>query len=340
MNYKITRLMTLSGILIAMMNFTSCLKDATAPNLSPAAGTSATVGIRIDNSDGAVDGVGGGYSQSGKFNVFNRTVKFFPSPDTAKINVTVSYLGPDVAPQDIQVTLAVDAANLTAFNATGAFSGNWGFNVTQPNATDVWSIPTTVTIPKGQKEATVQVKLKNSLTLGQPYAMPIKISATSYGTVSTNQASVIYLFQRVNNYDGVYMVNGKLTDALGTYTGKYPKYVELMTYDANTVVMLDQNYGNFYYIMVNLATGGAANLSGIGFGFDASGNCTNVYSVAGGAPASPTFGTLATGATNKFTPQVNSYSPTPAFLINFTAVAARFNINDKFTYVSDRNDAN
>lgn len=340
MNYKITKLMTLSGILIAMMNFTSCLKDAKAPNLSPDAGTSATVGIWIDNSDGAVDGVGGGYSQGGKFNVFNRTIKFFPSTDTAKLNVTVAYLGPDVAPQDIQVTLAVDAANLAAFNTTGAFSGNWGFDVTQPNATDVWSIPTTVTIPKGQKQATVQVKLKNSIALGQPYAMPIKVSATSYGTVSTNQASAIYLFQRVNNYDGLYMVNGTVTDALGAYTGKYPKYVELMTYDANTVVMLDQNYGNFYYIITNLATGGASNLSGIGFRFDASANCTNVYSVSGGALVSPTFGTLASGAANKFTPQVNSYSPNPAFVINFTASAARFNINDKYTYVNDRNDAN
>ncbi|MBW7951741.1 MAG: DUF1735 domain-containing protein [Chitinophagaceae bacterium] len=335
MNYTIKRIMFFGGALLLMFNLTSCLKKTESPNVS---GAKPIVGLWIDQGLGAVDA--SGYNAGGKYNVYNRTVKCFPSPDTAYLDVKVSYLGGENAPQDIVVSLAVDNTLLTDFNAEGDFSANWGVDVTQPAAADVWSIPTSVTIPQGQKSGSVKIKLKNTLALAQPFAIPLKITNSSFGDVSANQSSAIYLFQKVNNYDGIYMITGKFTDAQGVYTGRYPKYVELLTDDDNTVVMLDQNYGNFYYIITNLASGGAANMSGLGYRFDnATGSCTNVCSVSGGSIANPNYGTLV-GTANKFAPQTLSYSPTPAFTVKFTASAGRYTIDDVFTYVSERNDAN
>lgn len=337
--YKIKKLTILGSILMLMFGLTSCLKNTDSPNVS---GAQPVIGLMMDYSDGSVEGEGGAYNNGGEFNVFNRTVKFYPSADTAYLDVTVSYLGSGNAPQDIQVSLAVDNDLLASFNAESSFQDYWGITADIPDASDIWSIPASVTIPKGQKSASVKIKLKNSLELGYPYAIPLKITQSSYGTVSTNQASAIYLFQHVNLYDGQYMVNGNLTDNTKTYTGSYPKYVEFWTMDDNTVIMYDRNYGNFYYIIANASTRAAANLSGVGFRFDATGKCTNVIGVAAntGAYTSLNFGTLASGASNQFTPQTVSYSPTPAFTVNFTASSGRFNINDKYTYVGERNDAN
>ncbi|MFL9485263.1 DUF1735 domain-containing protein [Chitinophagaceae bacterium LWZ2-11] len=330
----------------ATLIFASCMKDV-KPNLDPqnGSGSAATVGLDLS---GPADTY---YSSSAQtnaavtFNTYNSTVKFYPSKDTGYVKINVSYMGDGVAPQDITVTLAVDPATLTSFNANRAkysFYYNWGADATMPATADVWSIPTSVVIPKGKKSAQVTIKLKNTIGLGDPYVIPIVITATNYGTISGNMSHAAYIFQRVNNYDGLYMVNGSVTDAQNVYTGKYPKYVELITQDATTVSMLDQNYGYFYYLINSIATGGATNLSGTAFRFDATSNkCIAILSASSTSGATGgTFGTINPNGPNQFTTTTVSYDPTAAFKINYTASAGRFTINDTYTYVAERSDAN
>ncbi len=344
-NYFKNILTLLSGI--AVIGFSSCLKETTKPNLDPAVGTGSNAVVGLDQTDVA-DQNYSSFAQTSPtvvFNAYNKTVKFYPVTDTGYININVSYFGADVAPQDITLTLTVDATVLASFNNNTAYQSFyyfWGTNLTQPPSSSIWSIPTSVTIPKGSKTATAKIKLKNTIGLGNPYGIPITITGTNYGTIASNQKSAVYVFQGVNKYDGVYEVNGTFTDASSAYNGKYPKYVEFMTTDAQTVVMYDQLYAYFYYIINNISTGGATSLvsGGIGFRYNTTvDTCTGVLNGGNGSPGA-TYGTIVGGGPNKFSYQTVSYSSNPAFQIKYTSSAGRFTTNDSYTYVGERNDAN
>jgi hypothetical protein len=335
---------------IAVLSLASCMKSNMAPNLDPSVGTGASPTVGIDAS-GAAGGATSDFTYSSSaqdnptvnFNAYNMTVKFLPSaPDTGYVNINVTYYGSGTAPQDITITLAVDPAVLASFNDNSAFSDNWGAPATMPDPADIWSIPTSVVIPKGQKTAQVRVKLKKSLPLGQPYVIPLSITNVSPSmTVASNMEHAAYVFQKVNNYDGIFWINGSLTDAQNTYVGRYPQYVELITYDDNDVILLNANYGAFYYLATSAATGGAANLGAFGFQFDPTTNkCTSIMSFNTTTGALTPTGALVSGGPNQFTPTETTYDKNPAFLINYTISSGRYTINDKYTFVSDRTDAN
>src|ERR1700742_334969 len=70
-------------------------------------------------------------------------------PDTAGFNINIEYAGAEAtAPEDIKITLGIDTTALNAFNAQQ--STNY---IAPP--TDLYSIPTTATIPKGQRQITI-----------------------------------------------------------------------------------------------------------------------------------------------------------------------------------------
>ena len=204
---------------------------------------------------------------------FNTDLGSLAAGASATFNVNVSYSGGDVAPQDISVTLAIDAASLTLFNTQN------GTDYELPPA-DVFSFPTAVVIKKGTRLAQVQVTVNNSndFDFDANYAIPISIASASMGTLSSNFGKAFYSFSARNAYDGIYTMDetAPMVDATSTsLTGYYPLEMYLMTYTGNSVALYDGkgNYSKGYYHPI---LSGGTSVSGYGafspvFYFDNSG---------------------------------------------------------------------
>jgi hypothetical protein len=181
------------------------------------------------------------------------TVSFnvVPSVDYA---VHVNYSGPDNAPEDIQVTLAVDPQAMTDYND----DQDAHFELMPANVYDVdtW----TVTIPAGQKMATLNFQFfTDQFDLSKSYALPLKIVSVSSGTISGNYGTVLFGVVAKNKFDGRYMVSGTCVDANGLYKGDYPRTIDLQTVNSNTVRIYEVDWDYPNYIVVSIATGGGAN---------------------------------------------------------------------------------
>jgi hypothetical protein len=123
--------------------------------------------------------------------------------DTGSFPVNLQWTGAQLAaPRDITITLTIDTAALNNFNAST------GTNFALPP--DAYTFPTTVVIPKGGN--TVQVH--PSITAGahwdysKVYALPLHISGSSYGTVSSNYGTAIYTIVANNQFAGTYTTTG------------------------------------------------------------------------------------------------------------------------------------
>ncbi len=127
--------------------------------------------------------------------------------DTTSFWLNVDYAGHDKAPQDIQVTIDVDPSALTTYNTEHAVDNA---NYVAPPAGLVGaSFPLTVTIPRGELFGHLNIPIKmpaSGFDFGANYALPLKITATSVGTVSKNFGTVLYSLVARNAYDGVYSV--------------------------------------------------------------------------------------------------------------------------------------
>jgi hypothetical protein len=184
----------LGSVLLGMTALSSCLKDTVIPPSDPLGGSPSVVGF-LGTGDAA-------YALNGSVLYGQYTFSFAPFADTTGININVAYLGQGTPSQDIVVNLGVDAAALTAYNTnTGA-----GF-VLPP--TEVYSLPASVTIPKGKYNATARLVIKNvpQFDFSKKYALPVAItSATGSIGVSSNMGKAIYAFGIKNKYDGKYSV--------------------------------------------------------------------------------------------------------------------------------------
>jgi hypothetical protein len=104
------------------------------------------------------------------------TVPVAPSAD---LPVIINYTGIKGAPADTKVVLAIDNSYLPS-NRTAV-------------PTDWYEVPSfEVTIPKGQKTATLNIKLKTNLFDTKAYSLGVKIVSASSGTVSGNYSAGIY----------------------------------------------------------------------------------------------------------------------------------------------------
>ena len=118
----------------------------------------------------------------------------------ASFNVTVNYAGADVAPQDIVLEIGVDPSMVTRYNT------DQGTTYTAL-AANSYTVPTTVTIPKGQRSATFTVNLKpNMFDATKRNVLPIYIKSTSYGTVSGNYGMAILSLPVKSIWEGTYTV--------------------------------------------------------------------------------------------------------------------------------------
>jgi hypothetical protein len=161
-------------------------------------------------------------------------------------NAAVSYSGAHDAPQDITVEVGVaDAAVVTSYNTQNARA-----YVMLPS--NLYSLPVTkVVIPKGSRRVDFPINFPNPDQLyNKNYVLPLVIKSTSYGSISGNFHTMLYLLNGVNRYDGVYTLkyrfgaNDRSYD-LATTTWYYSD-VQLVTTSATTAVLRNLNAASPY----------------------------------------------------------------------------------------------
>jgi hypothetical protein len=164
-------------------------------NIDPSKGTPNIIEFENtgDNLAGASSKYPGFYSDLGSLK----------SGASAKFNLNVSYSGVDVAPEDITVNVAVDAATLTQYNTEN------GTNYVVP-PTAIFNLPASVVIKKGERISQSQITITNnsSFDFGVNYALPLKITSASKGVISSNFGKAVYAFGVRNIYDGHYSLKG------------------------------------------------------------------------------------------------------------------------------------
>jgi hypothetical protein len=226
----------------ALLAQTSCLKDVKGTT-DPSGSNSV---VEFQNSSIPV-------SYTSVYPQYNSSLIF--APDTAGFNVNVNYAGANNgAPQDIKVDLALDQDALDKFNA------DQQTNFVIPSS-DLYTMQTSVTIPRGKRDATIRVIINrtSNFDYGSAYALPLKISAASYGIVSSNFGTAMYTFSGRNKYDGTYSYTAELdgwgaygiADGEGSYT--LDNNIGVVTASATAVTTSDKDYGN---LLLAFTTGG------------------------------------------------------------------------------------
>jgi hypothetical protein len=141
-------------------------------------------------------------------------VKSYVAGESNKFDVTVSYSGTEVAPQDITLQVALDPAALAKFNTKAEADGNTSYEMLP---TDTYTLPTNLAlvIKKGERRATFTIDVKIPLTFdfNKEYALPLTIKSSTFGTISGNFGSVLYRVGAKNKYDGIYEVTGSVLRA-------------------------------------------------------------------------------------------------------------------------------
>ncbi|MFI5136234.1 MAG: DUF1735 domain-containing protein [Sphingobacteriales bacterium] len=230
--YIITTI-TLSATLLSL---SSCLKDDS--HFINFAGAGATIELPIE----AYDGIG---------NLIPEANNISSKPSILPTIVNVA--SPKPLSTALNVTLALDPAALTAYNAANGTT----YSILPPADYSVTNW--TVTIPANQREATLNVSLNTSLIdPSQIFVLPINIASAS-GQKINQYNTVLYAIQVKNAYDGQYTVTGTLTDVVApTITGAYPNTVNLITQSATTDAYYDTGNGYFHDIL----SGGVASVYG------------------------------------------------------------------------------
>lgn len=214
----------LPGILALLsLVMTSCLDDDMYA-LDPSRGSNVIEFLNVTTP---------GTDYNAKYLTF--TPKTFVSEPESEFMMGVNYAGPeDGAPSDITVTLSPNAAVATEL----------GYN--QLGST-LYTMPTSVTIKKGEKSVQFAVKVKTAqFDLTKKNGLAVSITNATYGTISGNNATAVFNLPVKNKYDGVYKINDGFVqrysapstpttgDALNGSLKGNPD-VSLVTVDANTV---------------------------------------------------------------------------------------------------------
>lgn len=194
--------------------------------------------------------------------------------DTSAVLVAVRLAADEPATEDIKVTL----------DTAGAYKA-----IIQPyndsNATHYTPVPAgrftlgpadlVVTIPKGQREGHLMIRVIPNNLVGGEYALGFRIKSVSNPEVkiSGNFNNLFVVVGVKNQYDGVYEMTGTLVDrVVATITGRYPEEIHLITTGANSVAMYYPVYHEYYH---PINSGGSLSVYGLYspvFNFDPTGN--------------------------------------------------------------------
>ncbi|RFZ82895.1 DUF1735 domain-containing protein [Mucilaginibacter terrenus] len=249
--------------------------------------------VEFYTTDGYISGVNDQYAVYAKQYVAG-------TPGT--FDVTVSYSGTDVAPQDITVEVGVDEAALAKYNTKAEANDEDGYELLPST---YYAIPTTtVVIKKGERRATfpVNVAITSTFDFSKSYALPLTIKSASMGTISGNFGSVLYSIGAKNKYDGRYTVTGTMVDLTNAaFTAKSPTGFDLYTITSSTAVMFDYGYAKTYGHRF-LSSGSDSYYGSFSpvFTFDDAGNITKVVNFYGQPASNGRSAQLDPSGQNKF----------------------------------------
>ena len=200
------QILIILSIIAASAALTGCLKDT--PNVD-FSGLKPIVEINSASSTSTANTL-----PSGLENFSNATLNFAVIDST--VTFTVNYASVNPPTSDVKVTVAVNDAARTAYNAgsTTQFS---------PFPAGSYSLPsTTATIKAGTRLATFTVNFYPSLLdPTQSYLLPITITDASGNTISGN-FNTIYFHQIGNPLAGVYNETGSRWNYVGTVSWAGP----------------------------------------------------------------------------------------------------------------------
>lgn len=234
------------------------------------------------------------------------------------------------ATSDVQVTLQVNNALVTAAGLT-------------PLPTSAYSISggMTITIPSGQKQATIQIIVPNASTLSATakYGLGLTISSVSGGyNIAQNSKNLLISFSVKNQYDGIYtVISGKVTrytapgapanDALsGSLVGNPD--VKLITSGPNSVTIpapATPNPGTIYW--ANGQNSQVAGIDGVSVTINPSTNAVTITS-AGNATLANWAGSAPGITYNRYDPATKTFYL--AFRWNPTANVREYEIVLKY----------
>lgn len=321
------------AFIFMLVGLTSCLKKADGVHDEETAGNVVEFANTGDNVASA----------SSKYPRFAIDLGKMNEGDQVSFNLNVSYSGKENAPQDITVNIALDQATLDLFNTQN------GTNYVAPGA-GIVEFPTSVVIKKGTRKTTAEIKVTRTpdFDFGVNYALPLKITSATTGTISGNFGNAVYSFAARNKYDGIYQVEAltPMTDVVApNLVGYYPVEMAMITYTGNSIYMYDINSyfspGAYHPIKNGTSPSAYGSFSPI-FYFDENGNITEVSNYygqeSGGLKRS---GVIDPSGVNKVT--FNADGTIASFEVkyimtqsNATPFAPRTYFHEKFTYTGDR----
>jgi len=205
------------------LGFTSCLKEHQM-NIDPSKSTSL---VAFENSGSNVAGASSVYPG------YYKDLGTLTNGQSSTFNINVGYSGTEAAPEDITVNFALDTAVLATYNAQN------GTNYIVP-AADVFSLPPSVVIKKGERMAQTQVKISvtDNFKFEDAYALPLAITSASNSSISSNFGKAVYSFGVRNIYDGHYSLKGytlRAADAVKTGNFVRSSGMDLQTVGATAV---------------------------------------------------------------------------------------------------------
>jgi hypothetical protein len=193
--------------------------------------------------------------------VYSITSKSLDAAAEISLPITVNYTGAAGAPQDITVTMGINASALTAYNTAQSTA-----YVALP--TTLYTVSsTTITIPKGTKTGTFELKIKTgSFDFTKSYALGVSIVSATAGTVSGNYGTGIFRIIAKNAYEASYTVTGWLFHPTAGRAINATKTLATAGAVTSTAAVGDLGGSNYY------------------FNFDVSGSTLTNYAAAGVTP--------------------------------------------------------
>jgi hypothetical protein len=153
-----------------------------------------------------------------------------PTVTTVTLPIMVNVASPGTPSKATNITLALDTAGLSAYNAN-----NGTAYVPMPDS--VFQLSSyNVTVPAGKRIDSVMVTIQlNKLDLTQPYVLPVTIASASLPIEQWNH--LFYYVSVKNQYDGIYNMTGyTLRAGDNARTGNFsPVQMALITSGSNSV---------------------------------------------------------------------------------------------------------
>jgi hypothetical protein len=319
----------------AVTSLTSCLKDnkanLTADNSPAVVEWSTAVTQDVPNSPAG-----------STYPLYIRSYDIAPSVD---VPFQVNYAGSGVAPEDITVNITVKPEAITQYN-TERDQRDHQTSKLEALPTNLYEVPATVVIKKGERKATVISKLKTNLitNFSKEYVLALSISSATGTAVSGNYGTILVKTVVKNKFDGNYTVTATspmvdITNA--TLTGYYPLNSDLVTTGEFSVKMYCYTYlqgleghpiksgtSNSYY----------GNFAPV-FTMDASGKVLSVTNFYGqGTNSNGRFARLDPSGVNKFTVSADGLTKTleVSYVMQQAGPTDRTFFKEKWTFVKPR----